>query len=100
MFVGPGIEVYEGMVIGENARPDDMNVNPTKEKKKTNIRTHAADEALRLVPPRQMSLEQALEFIADDECAEVTPKNVRLRKVLLSASERGRLNKSGKLPRS
>jgi GTP-binding protein len=88
MFVGPGIEVYEGMVIGENARPDDMNVNPTKEKKKTNIRTHAADEALRLVPPRPMSLEQALEFIAADELVEVTPANIRLRKRELDQRKR------------
>jgi len=88
MFVGPGIEVYEGMVIGENARPDDMNVNPTKEKKKTNIRTHAADEALRLVPPRQISLEQALEFIAADELVEVTPANIRLRKRELDQRKR------------
>jgi GTP-binding protein len=88
MFVGPGVEVYEGMVIGENARPDDMNVNPTKEKKKTNIRTHAADEALRLVPPRQMSLEQALEFIAADELVEITPANIRLRKRELDQRKR------------
>ncbi|HLF69710.1 MAG TPA: EF-Tu/IF-2/RF-3 family GTPase, partial [Actinomycetota bacterium] len=80
LFVGPGVEVYEGMVIGENARPEDMNANPTKEKKKTNIRTHAADEALRLVPPRMMSLERALEFIEADELVEVTPLNIRLRK--------------------
>ena len=88
MFVGPGVEVYEGMIIGENARPDDMNVNPTKEKKKTNIRTHAADEALRLVPPRQMSLEGALEFIADDELVEVTPASIRLRKRELDQRKR------------
>ena len=80
LFVGPGIQVYEGMTIGENARNEDMNVNPTKEKKKTNIRTHAADEALRLVPPRLVSLEQALEFIAADELVEITPANIRLRK--------------------
>ena len=88
MFLGPGVEVYEGMIIGENARPDDMNVNPTKEKKKTNIRTHAADEAIRLVPPRQMSLEQALEFIAPDELVEVTPVNIRLRKRELDQRKR------------
>ena len=88
MFLGPGVEVYEGMIIGENARPDDMNVNPTKEKKKTNIRTHAADEAIRLVPPRQMSLEQALEFIAADELVEVTPVNIRLRKRELDQRKR------------
>ena len=86
--MAPGVEAYEGMVIGENARPEDMNVNPTKEKKKTNIRTHAADEALRLVPPRQMSLEQALEFIAADELVEITPANIRLRKRELDQRKR------------
>ncbi|MGH2719738.1 MAG: translational GTPase TypA [Actinomycetota bacterium] len=88
MFLVPGVEVYEGMIIGENSRPDDMNVNPTKEKKKTNIRTHAADEAIRLVPPRQMSLEQALEFIAPDELCEITPANIRLRKRELDQRKR------------
>ena len=83
LFVGPGVTVYEGMIIGENSRSEDMNVNPTKEKKKSNIRTHASDEALRLVPPRVVSLEQALEFIAGDELVEVTPKNIRLRKAEL-----------------
>ena len=88
LFVGPGVDVYEGMIIGENARNDDMNVNPTKEKKKTNIRTHAADEALRLVPPRPMSLDQALEFIDGDELVEVTPQSVRLRKRELDQRKR------------
>jgi GTP-binding protein len=83
LFVGAGVQVYEGMIIGENARSEDMNVNPTKEKKKTNIRTHAADESLRLVPPRPLSLEQALEFMAGDELVEVTPKSIRLRKAEL-----------------
>jgi GTP-binding protein len=83
LFVGAGVQVYEGMIIGENARTEDMNVNPTKEKKKTNIRTHAADESLRLVPPRPVSLEQALEFMAGDELVEVTPKSIRLRKAEL-----------------
>ena len=100
MLVGPGIEVYEGMIVGENSRLDEIDVNITKEKQQTNMRAAGSDNTVRIVPPRLLSLEQALEFIADDECAEVTPKNVRLRKVLLSASERGRLNKSGKLPRS
>ncbi|HEV3282054.1 MAG TPA: translational GTPase TypA [Acidimicrobiales bacterium] len=90
LLVGPGTEVYEGMVIGENARDDEMDVNPTKEKKQTNIRSAAADEAIRLTPPLLPSLEQALEFIADDECVEVTPKAVRLRKVMLDAAIRGR----------
>ena len=85
MLVGPGVEVYEGMIVGENARADEMDVNPTKEKQLTNHRAAGSDDLVRLVPPRCMSLEQALEFITDDECVEVTPKNVRLRKVLLSA---------------
>jgi len=88
LFVGPGAEVYEGMIVGENARSEDMNVNATKEKKKTNIRTHASDEALRLVPPRHLSLEQSLEFIADDELVEVTPQTIRLRKRELQQSAR------------
>ena len=90
MFVGPGLEVYEGMIVGENARAGDMDVNPTREKKLTNHRAAAADELVRLVPPRPMSLEQALEFIAPDECVEVTPTSVRLRKARLAASTRGR----------
>jgi GTP-binding protein len=90
LLVGPGVEVYEGMIVGENARAGDMDVNPTKEKKLTNHRAASADELVRLVPPRPMSLEQALEFIASDECAEVTPKNVRLRKTVLDQTVRGR----------
>ena len=88
LFVGPGVEVYEGMVVGENARAEDLDVNATKEKKLTNIRSSTADELVRLIPPRPLSLEQALEFIRDDECVEVTPKSVRLRKVELSAAKR------------
>jgi GTP-binding protein len=91
LLVGPGTEVYEGMVVGENARDEEMDVNPTKEKKQTNIRSASADEAIRLTPPLLLSLEQALEFIADDECVEVTPNAVRLRKVILDATTRGRL---------
>jgi len=90
MLVGPGVEVYEGMIVGENARADEMDVNPTKEKKLTNMRAAGSDDTVRLVPPRPMSLEQALEFIADDECVEVTPQRVRLRKVVLEATTRGR----------
>jgi GTP-binding protein len=90
LVVGPGVEVYEGMIVGENARPGDIDVNPTKEKKLTNHRAASADELVRLVPPRPVSLEQALEFIADDECVEVTPANLRLRKVELDATTRGR----------
>ncbi len=88
MFIGPGIEVYEGMIAGENAREDDMNVNITKEKKQTNMRSSSADEAIRLVPPRDMTLEKAIEFIADDEYVEVTPKSIRLRKKVLDAKKR------------
>jgi GTP-binding protein len=100
MLVGPGVEVYEGMIVGENARSEEMDVNPTKEKKLTNMRSATADEMIRLTPPRQMSLEQALEFIAEDECVEVTPETVRLRKVILDASQRGRLRNSKKPPRA
>ena len=88
MFIGPGIEVYEGMIAGENAREDDMNVNITKEKKQTNMRSSSADEAIRLVPPRDMTLEKAIEFIADDEYVEVTPKSIRLRKKVLDSKRR------------
>jgi GTP-binding protein len=88
LFVAPGTEVYEGMIVGENARAEDLDVNPTKEKKLTNMRSSTADELVRLIPPRLLSLEQALEFIGDDECVEVTPQNVRLRKVELSAQKR------------
>jgi GTP-binding protein len=91
MFVGPGAEVYEGMIVGENARADDMDVNPTKEKKLTNMRSSTSEELERLVPPRLLSLEQALEFCREDECAEVTPSAVRLRKVVLAATEREKL---------
>ncbi|MPZ70507.1 MAG: translational GTPase TypA [Actinobacteria bacterium] len=90
LFVGPGIEVYEGMIIGENPRAEDMDVNPTKEKKLTNMRSSTSDELVRLIPPRDLSLEQALEFIREDECVEVTPHNVRIRKVNLAAQERVR----------
>jgi GTP-binding protein len=90
MLVGPGVEVYEGMIIGESTRAGDMDVNPTREKKLTNHRAAAAEELVRLVPPRVLSLEQALEFIAADECVEATPVSVRLRKATVSASTRGR----------
>jgi GTP-binding protein len=88
LFVGPGVEVYEGMVVGENARAEDLDVNATKEKKLTNVRSSTADELVRLIPPRPLSLEQALEFIRDDECVEVTPASIRLRKAELSGSKR------------
>ncbi len=96
MFVGPGEEVYEGMIVGENARADDMDVNPTKEKKLTNMRQSTAEELVRLIPKTQLSLEQALEFIREDECVEVTPGTVRLRKVLLSAQDRVRASRRGR----
>jgi len=88
MFIGPGVEVFEGMLVGENSREDDMNVNITKEKKQTNMRSSSADEAIRLIPPRDMTLEKAIEFIADDEFVEVTPKSIRLRKKVLDAKKR------------
>ena len=88
LFVGPGIGVYEGMVVGENSRPDDMDVNVTKAKKLTNMRASTADEAIRLTPHRQLNLEQALEFIEQDELVEVTPTAIRLRKRTLVASQR------------
>ena len=90
MFVGPSAEVYEGMIVGENSRSDDMDVNPTKEKKLTNMRSSTGDELVRLIPHRQLSLEQALEFCREDECVEVTPAIVRLRKVELDAATRYR----------
>jgi len=90
MFVGPGIEVYEGMIVGENSRSEDMDVNPTKEKKLTNMRSSTGDELVHLIPPRHLSLEQALEFCREDECAEVTPKTVRLRKVMLDPNQRAK----------
>jgi len=90
LFIGAGVEVYEGMIVGENARSGDMDVNPTKEKKLTNIRTHAHDEALRLTPPRPLTLESALEFIAGDELVEVTPNSIRLRKRSLARTDRER----------
>jgi GTP-binding protein len=90
LFVGPGVEVYEGMVIGENARWDDMDVNAVKEKKQTNMRASVADEAIRLVPPTLLNLELAMEFIADDEWVEVTPQAIRVRKKILPANQRPR----------
>ena len=94
LFVGPGAEVYEGMIVGENPRPDDMDVNPTKEKKLTNVRSSTGEELERLIPPRLMSMEQQLEFCAADECLEVTPAVVRIRKVVLGQKDRARLKRS------
>ena len=90
MFVEPTTEVYEGMIVGENSRSDDMDVNITKEKKLTNMRSSTGDELERLIPPRKLSLEQALEFCREDECVEVTPQAVRIRKVILDQAQRGR----------
>ena len=100
MLVGPGVEVYEGMIVGESSRSEEMDVNPTREKKLTNMRASGSDDTVRLTPPRPMSLEQALEFVADDECVEVTPSSVRLRKVVLDAAQRGRTRNSKKPPRA
>jgi GTP-binding protein len=91
LFVSPGTEVYEGMIVGENSRSDEMDVNITRERKVTNVRQSTGEELERLVPPRLLSLEQALEFCADDECVEVSPSAVRLRKVVLDARDRGRI---------
>ena len=88
LFVAPGVDVYEGMLVGENARPEDLDVNATKEKKLTNTRAPSADATVRLIPPRPVSLDQALEYIRDDESVEVTPSDVRLRKIELSAQKR------------
>jgi len=92
LFAGPGIEVYEGMVIGENSRDNDLDVNVVREKKLTNMRASTADEAIRLVPFKNLNLEQAIEFIADDELVEVTPKSLRLRKKILQSNRRPRRN--------
>ena len=100
LFVGPGEEVYEGMIIGENSRSEDMDVNICREKKLTNMRTSSSDNTERMTPPRRQSLEQALEFVAEDECVEVTPSAVRLRKVFLDAGERARKTKALKNART
>jgi GTP-binding protein TypA/BipA len=96
LFVGPGVDIYEGMIVGENARAEDMDINPAKEKKLSNVRSATGDELVRLAPPRQLSLDQALEFIREDEAVEVTPVAVRLRKAELSANLRGRSAKRAK----
>jgi GTP-binding protein len=88
IFITPGTEVYEGMIVGENARDVDLNVNIVKEKKLTNMRSSTADEAIRLVSPRIMNLEQAIEFIKEDEFVEATPQSIRLRKKVLAANKR------------
>ncbi len=99
LFVGPGEEVYEGMIVGENSRSEDMDVNICREKKLTNMRTSSSDNTERMTPPKRLSLEQALEFVAEDECVEVTPSVVRLRKVFLDAGDRARKAKAIKTAR-
>ena len=96
MFISPGQQVYEGMIVGENTRDIDMDINPCKKKNVTNMRTSASDEAIRLTPPRILSLEQALEYINDDELVEVTPENIRLRKTILDRTARGRAAKNAR----
>ena len=96
MFISPGQQVYEGMIVGENSRDIDMDINPCKKKNVTNMRTSASDEAIRLTPPRILSLEQALEYINDDELVEVTPENIRLRKAILDRTARGRAAKNAR----
>ena len=100
LFVAPGNAVYEGMIIGENSRPGDMDVNPTKEKKLTNMRTTSTDENIQLEPPRELTLEGALEYIEDDELIEVTPESIRLRKRFLSANDRKKLSREAKRERA
>ncbi|MFN8151482.1 MAG: translational GTPase TypA [Solirubrobacterales bacterium] len=96
MFIGPGEEVYEGMIVGENARSDDLDVNATKEKHQTNVRAASADVLVRLIPHQTLSLEQAIEFLREDECVEITPENVRLRKVDLSKTDRVRAGRKAR----
>ena len=96
LFVAPGAAVYEGMVIGESARPGDMDVNPTKEKKLTNMRSKSADDHIVLEPPRQLTLEGALEYIEEDELIEITPLSVRIRKRTLKQSDRKRTTRDQK----
>jgi GTP-binding protein len=100
LFIKPGDELYEGMVVGENARDNDLDVNACKPKRLTNMRAAASDETVRLIPPRPLSLEQALEFIREDEAVEVTPKSIRLRKVELTATKRATLASRAKRDRA
>jgi GTP-binding protein len=96
LFVGPGEDLYEGMIVGENARPEDLDVNACREKHLTNIRSSTSDVLVRLVPHRQLSLDQALEFLREDECVEVTPAAVRLRKVDLDKVTRAKAARRAK----
>jgi GTP-binding protein len=96
LFVDPTTEVYEGMIVGENSRADDMDVNITKEKKQTNVRSSTSDNFEKLIPPKKLSLEQSLEFCREDECVEVTPDAIRIRKVALTQIERAKLGRKSK----
>jgi GTP-binding protein len=96
LFLGPGVSVYEGMVVGENARGQDMPINVCKKKHLTNIRSARGDMEIRLTPPRQMSLDEAVEYLADDELLEVTPESYRIRKRILDTEERGKQTKKVK----
>jgi GTP-binding protein len=100
LFVAPGTAVYEGMIVGENSRPGDLDVNPTREKKLTNMRSKSSDENIQLEPPRELTLEGALEYIEDDELIEVTPQSIRLRKRFLSANDRKKLSREAKRERA
>jgi GTP-binding protein len=95
LFVGSGEEVYEGMIIGENSRADDLDVNPTKAKQQTNMRAASADVLVRLAPATRLTLEASLEFLREDECVEITPESVRLRKVELDKIRRAKTAKRG-----
>jgi len=96
LLIGPGVDVYEGMIVGINSRNEDLAINVCKEKHLTNTRASGSDDALNLVPPLQFSLEKAIEFIADDENVEITPENIRLRKKILNNKERERASRSKK----
>jgi GTP-binding protein len=100
LFVAPGDAVYEGMLVGENSRPGDMDVNPTREKKLTNMRSKSSDENIQLEPPRELTLEGALEYIEEDELIEVTPKSIRLRKRFLNSNDRKKLSREAKRERA
>ena len=96
LFIGPGVQVYEGMVVGENARGQDIPINVCKKKHLTNMRASGGDMEIRLTPPRSMSLDEAIEYLSDDELLEVTPLSYRIRKRILATEERGRLTKKAK----
>ena len=96
MFISPGQPVYEGMIVGENSREMDIDINPCKAKHVSNMRTSSSDEAIRLVPPRLLSLEQAIEYINQDEMVEITPDSIRLRKAILDKTIRGRASKNSR----